>query len=62
MNEKVKPQEIFVFLGIFVLMIGTLLYGFFFAGVGQVENCWDKWQTENEAIMHCETHGPIEED
>jgi uncharacterized phage infection (PIP) family protein YhgE len=20
------------------------------------ENCWDKYQTENDAIMHCEEH------
>ena len=54
MNEKVSVQEILVFIGIFVLMIGSLLYGLLVVGVGKVENCWDKYQTEEEAIMNCE--------
>ena len=54
MNENVTPQEILVFIGIFAVMIATLLYGFFFAGVGKVDNCWDKYSTEQEAIMNCE--------
>jgi hypothetical protein len=54
MNEKVSVQEILVFIGIFVLMIGSLLYGLVVVGVGKVENCWDKYQTEKEAIMNCE--------
>jgi hypothetical protein len=55
-NDKVSRKEILVFAGIVVLMLGTLIYGFFFAGVGQVENCWDRYQTENEAIVNCERH------
>jgi hypothetical protein len=55
MNENVKLQEILVFIGIFVLMIGTLVYGFLFAGVGKIENCWDKYpNNEVEAILNCE--------
>lgn len=23
------------------------------------QNCWDKYQTEDQAILHCETHKPI---
>jgi uncharacterized phage infection (PIP) family protein YhgE len=23
---------------------------------GNLENCWDKYQTEDEAIMNCESH------
>ena len=56
MNDKVSKKEILVFAGIVVLMLGALIYGFFFAGVGQVENCWDKYQTEYEAITNCERH------
>jgi hypothetical protein len=54
MNENVSVQEILVLIGIFVLMIGSLLYGLLVVGAGQVENCWDKYQTEKEAIMNCE--------
>lgn len=54
MNENVTPQEILVFIGIFVVMIGTLLYGFLGLGVGKIENCWDKYSTEQEAISNCE--------
>jgi len=55
MNEDIKPQEIFVFIGLFIAMFGMLIYGFFFAGVGQVENCWDKYaNNEVEAILNCE--------
>jgi hypothetical protein len=55
MNENVTPQEILVFMGIFIVMIATMLYGFFVVGVGKMpENCWDKYTTEREAIMNCE--------
>jgi hypothetical protein len=54
MNENVRPQEIFVFIGIFIAMIGFLIYGFLFAGVGKLDNCWDNYTTEREAIMNCE--------
>ena len=54
MNDKVSKKEILVFAGIVVAMLGALFYGFFFAGVGQVDNCWDKYTTEQEAILNCE--------
>ena len=54
MNENVTPQDILVFVGIFVVMIATLLYGFFFTGVGKIDNCWDKYTTEEQAILNCE--------
>ena len=54
MNDKVTKKEILVFLGIIVAMVGSLLYGFFVAGVGKVDNCWDKYQTEEQAILNCE--------
>lgn len=54
MNDKVSAKEILVFAGVIVAMVGTLVYGFFFAGVGQFDNCWDKYQTEEAAIMNCE--------
>jgi hypothetical protein len=54
MNEKVTKTDIIVFASIFFAMIVTLLYGFFFAGVGKVDNCWDKYTTEYDAILNCE--------
>ena len=57
MNDKVSKKEILVFAGIIVAMVGSLVYGFFFAGVGQIENCWDKYTTEQEAILNCEGEG-----
>ena len=54
MNDGVTKTDIIVFVSIFLAMIGTLIYGFFFAGAGQVDNCWDKYTTEQEAIMNCE--------
>ncbi len=54
MNDKVTKKEILVFVGIIVAMVGSLVYGFFFAGVGQIDNCWDNYKTEQEAIMACE--------
>jgi len=53
-NDGVTKTDIIVFVSIFLAMIGTLIYGFFFAGAGQVDNCWDKYTTEQEAIMNCE--------
>ena len=54
MNENVTKTDIIVFASIFFLLISALLYGFFFAGVGKVDNCWDKYPTEQEAILNCE--------
>ena len=34
MSENVTKKEIIVFAGIIVAMIASLVYGFFFAGVG----------------------------
>jgi hypothetical protein len=53
-NDKVTKQDIIVFVCIFLAMIGTLIYGFFFAGAGKVDNCWDKYSTEAEALLNCE--------
>jgi hypothetical protein len=54
MNDKITKKEILVFAGIFAVMIGMLLYGFFALEIGQIENCWDNYTTEQEAIMACE--------
>jgi hypothetical protein len=55
MNERVTKKEILVFAGIIVAMLGSLVYGFFVVGAGQMpENCWDKYTTEQEAILNCE--------
>lgn len=51
MNDKISAKEILVFFGIFALMIGSLLYGFFAVGVGKMPkespaplSCWDKYK------------------
>jgi len=55
MNDKVTVKELVVFGAIVVAMLGSLVYGFFVVGAGQLpENCWDKYTTEYEAIMNCE--------
>jgi hypothetical protein len=54
MEDKVTKTEIVVFIGIVIIMLSSLIYGFFIAGVGQVENCWDKYTTEKAAIENCE--------
>lgn len=54
MNENVTKTDIIVFASIFFAMVVTLIYGFFFAGVGKVDNCWDNYSTEQEAILNCE--------
>lgn len=56
MNENVTKKELLVFGSIVVLMLGSLVYGFFFAGAGQPDNCWAKYSTEQAAIEHCEVH------
>jgi hypothetical protein len=58
MNDKVSKKEILVFAGIIIAMVGSLVYGFFVVGAGQMpENCWDKYTTEQEAILNCEGEG-----
>ena len=54
MNDKVSKKEVLVFAAIIVAMVGSLVYGFFFAGVGKIDNCWDNYTTEQEAILNCE--------
>lgn len=54
MNDPVTKHEILVFAAIVAAMLGSLVYGFFVAKVGQVDNCWDKYSTEQEAILNCE--------
>lgn len=54
MNEKITKTDIIVFASIFLAMIGTLVYGFLFTDVGKVDNCWDNYATEEEAILNCE--------
>ena len=68
MNDKVSKKEILVFAGIIVAMLGSLVYGFFVVGVGEIPNegspsplsCWDKYDTEEAAILNCEGEGQNE--
>jgi hypothetical protein len=54
MNEKVSNKEIVLSVSIFAVMIAFLIYGFIGLEVGRTDNCWSKYSTEREAIMHCE--------
>jgi len=54
MNEKITKTDIIVFASICLAMIGTLVYGFLFTDVGKIDNCWDNYSTEQEAIENCE--------
>ena len=54
MDNKVSKKEIVVFAAIIIAMVGFLLYGLLAMGVGKVDNCWDKYTTEQEAILNCE--------
>jgi hypothetical protein len=51
MNDKMSKKEILVFVGIFIAMLGSLVYGFFVVGVGKLPeptptslSCWDKYK------------------
>ena len=37
-------------------LIGLLVVIWSFFGQNPVENCWDKYETEDQAIIHCEIH------
>jgi hypothetical protein len=39
--------------GILVVGILVAIFGFF---NNSVQNCWDKYETEEQAIIHCEKH------
>jgi len=41
---------------VFVLMVTTLLTGFFIIKSEQSSNCWDQYSTEEQAILNCEVH------
>jgi hypothetical protein len=51
---KLTVKEVLVIVAIVVSMVGSLLYGFLVAGIGKIDNCWDKYSTEQEAIQNCE--------
>lgn len=38
-----------------IVIIGACVAGFL--TVKKTDNCWDKYQTEQQAIEACETHG-----
>ena len=54
MSDKISKKQILIFIAIGVAMIGSLIYGFFVAGIGKTDNCWDRYQTEEQAILNCE--------
>lgn len=48
-------EKILVVLNL-VGIIGLLVVIWSFFGSNLVENCWDKYPTEEQAIIHCENH------
>jgi len=54
MNENVTKKQVLVFAVVVVAMLGALIYGFFILEAGQIDNCWSKYSTEQEAILNCE--------
>lgn len=54
MTDNISMKELLVFVAIVVAMLGSLLYGFLIVGIGKVDNCWDRYTTEQEAILNCE--------
>jgi hypothetical protein len=40
--------------GLNLILIAIICYQLTIWFNNSVENCWDKYQTENEAIAHCE--------
>jgi hypothetical protein len=39
-----------------IILVGFIISLFFGWTENLVENCWDKYHTEFEAISHCEKH------
>ena len=54
MNENVTKKQIRVFAAVVIAMLAALIYGFFVLEAGQMDNCWSKYSTEQEAILNCE--------
>jgi hypothetical protein len=53
---EVSRRDIVVFALVVAAMLGSLVYGFLALKKDEPVNCWDQYQTENEAILHCEVH------
>jgi hypothetical protein len=49
-------KDVFGFALIIVLMLGSLVYGFFLLKNKTPENCWGQYTTEDAAIYNCEKH------
>ena len=54
MSENITKKEMLVFAVVVIAMLVTLIYGFFVLEAGQMDNCWSKYSTEQEAILNCE--------
>jgi hypothetical protein len=54
-ESEVTKREVIIGLVLFFSMIGFLIFGFIILEAGKMpENCWDKYQTEEQAILNCE--------
>ena len=51
---EIRPFEKVLVVINLVLVVGILVVIWLGFGQDLVENCWDKYQTEFEAITHCE--------
>jgi hypothetical protein len=51
---RIKKSHIFGIVVLSLLFVWFCVYGYFLIKEDQQENCWDKYQTEQEAILNCE--------
>ncbi len=54
MNDNLTKKQIILIWATFIVMMGSLIYGFVVLEVGQINNCWSKYDTEQLAILNCE--------
>jgi ABC-type proline/glycine betaine transport system permease subunit len=53
-EDKASKLEVVLAGAIFIVMIAFILYGFLGLKIGRIDNCWDNYTTEEQAIINCE--------
>jgi hypothetical protein len=53
MSDNLSKKESIYFFTIALVVLTVMFTGLFFWSETQ-ENCWDKYQTERQAIINCE--------
>jgi hypothetical protein len=59
MTNQVNEKKLLVLVIISSILTIGIVIGMIVNARLKPENCWDKYQTEEQAILHCETHEPI---